>query len=163
QFLGSKTCAGCHSKIVRDFGRTPMAQTSGTLAAAVGRFVPQRASFFHSPSGYKFVVSVDNDANPPLTISFSKQKSSPDQSIAPTCTHYQPVEVARASTRGCLRSVPSHRTDPHLATRAQSGRFPTGRGSRKICEHLCGSRRKARPSGDWTFRGARLECLPHQE
>src|SRR2546426_317820 len=47
--------------------------------------------------------------------------------IGRTCTHYQPVEVARASTRGCLRSVPSHRTDPHLATRAQSGRFPTGR------------------------------------
>ena len=51
--------------------------------AAVGRFVPQRSSFFHSPSGYEFVVNVENNANPPLTISFSKHKSSPDHSISP--------------------------------------------------------------------------------
>jgi hypothetical protein len=76
-------CAPCHAKTVEDFSRTPMAQTSGMVSAALSRFVPQRSSFLHSSSDYRFDVMVDKDLDRPLTISFSRQQSMSAQSILP--------------------------------------------------------------------------------
>jgi predicted CXXCH cytochrome family protein len=66
---GSAVCASCHSEIARSYQTTPMARSARTLDPSAVPERLDRASFLHSPSGFRYRVSLTNSA---YSLEFSK-------------------------------------------------------------------------------------------